>query len=66
MVIMYINLLLRICFLNKCSCPQYFINGVPPYVIMTSSRIIECQGLPLISGQNCDPYATVSLVGPAR
>uniref|UniRef100_G3NXI5 RAS p21 protein activator 2 n=1 Tax=Gasterosteus aculeatus aculeatus TaxID=481459 RepID=G3NXI5_GASAC len=25
-----------------------------------------CQGLPLISGQNCDPYATVSLVGPAR
>uniref|UniRef100_A0A8C7K6Q4 RAS p21 protein activator 2 n=1 Tax=Oncorhynchus kisutch TaxID=8019 RepID=A0A8C7K6Q4_ONCKI len=29
-------------------------------------RIIECQGLPLISGQNCDPYATVSLVGPAR
>uniref|UniRef100_A0A4W5QXA9 RAS p21 protein activator 2 n=1 Tax=Hucho hucho TaxID=62062 RepID=A0A4W5QXA9_9TELE len=26
-------------------------------------RIIECQGLPLISGQNCDPYATVSLVG---
>uniref|UniRef100_A0A674AC54 RAS p21 protein activator 2 n=1 Tax=Salmo trutta TaxID=8032 RepID=A0A674AC54_SALTR len=27
-------------------------------------RIIECQGLPLISGQNCDPYATVSLVGP--
>ncbi|XP_072317901.1 ras GTPase-activating protein 2 [Eucyclogobius newberryi] len=29
-------------------------------------RKIECQGLPLISGQNCDPYATVSLVGPAR
>uniref|UniRef100_A0A667YM82 RAS p21 protein activator 2 n=1 Tax=Myripristis murdjan TaxID=586833 RepID=A0A667YM82_9TELE len=29
-------------------------------------RIIECQGLPLISGQNCDSYATVSLVGPAR
>uniref|UniRef100_A0A667YQ79 RAS p21 protein activator 2 n=1 Tax=Myripristis murdjan TaxID=586833 RepID=A0A667YQ79_9TELE len=27
-------------------------------------RIIECQGLPLISGQNCDSYATVSLVGP--
>uniref|UniRef100_A0A8C7DKN9 RAS p21 protein activator 2 n=1 Tax=Oncorhynchus kisutch TaxID=8019 RepID=A0A8C7DKN9_ONCKI len=24
----------------------------------------KCQGLPLISGQNCDPYATVSLVGP--
>ncbi|XP_064159697.1 ras GTPase-activating protein 2-like isoform X2 [Anguilla rostrata] len=29
-------------------------------------RIIECQGLPLINGQSCDPYATVSLVGPAR
>ncbi|XP_056467131.1 ras GTPase-activating protein 2 [Gadus chalcogrammus] len=29
-------------------------------------RIIECQGLPLISGQNCDPYATVALVGPSR
>ncbi|XP_017279421.1 ras GTPase-activating protein 2 isoform X3 [Kryptolebias marmoratus] len=29
-------------------------------------RIIECKDLPLISGQNCDPYATVSLVGPAR
>uniref|UniRef100_A0A8C8DLR2 RAS p21 protein activator 2 n=1 Tax=Oryzias sinensis TaxID=183150 RepID=A0A8C8DLR2_9TELE len=29
-------------------------------------RIIECKELPLISGQNCDPYATVSLVGPAR
>ncbi|XP_019741550.1 ras GTPase-activating protein 2 isoform X2 [Hippocampus comes] len=29
-------------------------------------QIIECQGLPLISGQICDPYATVSLVGPAR
>ncbi|KAL1256256.1 hypothetical protein QQF64_011801, partial [Cirrhinus molitorella] len=28
--------------------------------------IIACQGLPLISGQNCDPYATVTLVGPAR
>ncbi|XP_031429661.1 ras GTPase-activating protein 2 isoform X2 [Clupea harengus] len=27
---------------------------------------IACQGLPLISGQNCDPYATVTLVGPAR
>uniref|UniRef100_A0A8D0DSC5 RAS p21 protein activator 2 n=1 Tax=Salvator merianae TaxID=96440 RepID=A0A8D0DSC5_SALMN len=26
----------------------------------------ECHGLPLINGQNCDPYATVSLVGPAR
>ncbi|XP_037837302.1 ras GTPase-activating protein 2-like [Kryptolebias marmoratus] len=31
-----------------------------------SCRIIECKDLPLISGQNCDPYATVSLVGPAR
>nr|XP_006637884.1 PREDICTED: ras GTPase-activating protein 2 isoform X1 [Lepisosteus oculatus] len=29
-------------------------------------RVIECQGLPLISGQCCDPYATVSLIGPAR
>ncbi|XP_028320374.1 ras GTPase-activating protein 2 isoform X3 [Gouania willdenowi] len=29
-------------------------------------KIIECKELPLISGQNCDPYATVSLVGPAR
>ncbi|XP_061072721.1 ras GTPase-activating protein 2 [Conger conger] len=29
-------------------------------------RIIECQGLPLINGQSCDSYATVSLVGPAR
>uniref|UniRef100_A0AAY4CPA3 RAS p21 protein activator 2 n=1 Tax=Denticeps clupeoides TaxID=299321 RepID=A0AAY4CPA3_9TELE len=27
-----------------------------------SVRIIACQGLPLISGQNCDPYATVMLV----
>uniref|UniRef100_A0A8C1UJP7 RAS p21 protein activator 2 n=1 Tax=Cyprinus carpio TaxID=7962 RepID=A0A8C1UJP7_CYPCA len=26
-------------------------------------QIIACQGLPLISGQNCDPYATVTLVG---
>ncbi|XP_030622815.1 ras GTPase-activating protein 2 [Chanos chanos] len=29
-------------------------------------RIIACQGLPLISGQNCDSYATVTLVGPSR
>ncbi|KAM4658868.1 ras GTPase-activating protein 2 isoform 4-T4 [Amazona ochrocephala] len=28
--------------------------------------IKECHGLPLINGQNCDPYATVSLVGPSR
>ncbi|XP_061492867.1 ras GTPase-activating protein 2 isoform X1 [Rhineura floridana] len=26
----------------------------------------ECHGLPLINGQNCDPFATVSLVGPSR
>uniref|UniRef100_A0A8C2Y9V6 RAS p21 protein activator 2 n=1 Tax=Coturnix japonica TaxID=93934 RepID=A0A8C2Y9V6_COTJA len=26
-------------------------------------HIKECHGLPLINGQNCDPYATVSLVG---
>uniref|UniRef100_A0A8C9BLR9 RAS p21 protein activator 2 n=1 Tax=Phocoena sinus TaxID=42100 RepID=A0A8C9BLR9_PHOSS len=25
-----------------------------------------CHGLPLINGQSCDPYATVSLVGPSR
>ncbi|KAL2096049.1 hypothetical protein ACEWY4_008197 [Coilia grayii] len=31
-----------------------------------SVRIIACQGLPLISGQNCDPYATVTLVGRTR
>uniref|UniRef100_A0A4W5MSW2 RAS p21 protein activator 2 n=1 Tax=Hucho hucho TaxID=62062 RepID=A0A4W5MSW2_9TELE len=35
-------------------------------VAFVSPRIIECHGLPLISGQNCDSYATVSLVGPAR
>ncbi|KAM6258065.1 ras GTPase-activating protein 2 [Porphyrio hochstetteri] len=29
-------------------------------------HIKECHGLPLINGQNCDPYATVSLVGPCR
>ncbi|KAL4647054.1 ras GTPase-activating protein 2 [Arapaima gigas] len=29
-------------------------------------RIIECQGLPLVNGQSCDSYATVSLVGPTR
>ncbi|XP_067414327.1 ras GTPase-activating protein 2 isoform X3 [Emydura macquarii macquarii] len=29
-------------------------------------HIKECQGLPLVNGQNCDPYATVSLVGPSR
>ncbi|XP_039616151.1 ras GTPase-activating protein 2 [Polypterus senegalus] len=29
-------------------------------------RVIECQGLPLINGQSCDPYATVSLIGPSR
>ncbi|KAJ7324836.1 hypothetical protein JRQ81_017856 [Phrynocephalus forsythii] len=26
----------------------------------------ECHGLPLINGQNCDPFATVSVVGPSR
>uniref|UniRef100_A0A665T532 RAS p21 protein activator 2 n=1 Tax=Echeneis naucrates TaxID=173247 RepID=A0A665T532_ECHNA len=36
------------------------------HFLVPLSRIIECQELPLISGQNCDPYATVSLVGPAR
>uniref|UniRef100_A0A8B9L6K1 RAS p21 protein activator 2 n=1 Tax=Astyanax mexicanus TaxID=7994 RepID=A0A8B9L6K1_ASTMX len=29
-------------------------------------RIIECQGLPLISGQNCDSFASVTLIGPSR
>uniref|UniRef100_A0A8B9C715 RAS p21 protein activator 2 n=1 Tax=Anser brachyrhynchus TaxID=132585 RepID=A0A8B9C715_9AVES len=29
-------------------------------------QLVECHGLPLINGQNCDPYATVSLVGPSR
>ncbi|XP_048460438.1 LOW QUALITY PROTEIN: ras GTPase-activating protein 2 [Rhincodon typus] len=29
-------------------------------------RVIECQGLPLVSGQSGDPYASVSLVGPSR
>ncbi|EMP40335.1 Ras GTPase-activating protein 2 [Chelonia mydas] len=29
-------------------------------------NIKECHGLPLVNGQNCDPYATVSLVGPSR
>ncbi|XP_066562444.1 ras GTPase-activating protein 3 isoform X2 [Amia ocellicauda] len=28
-------------------------------------RVIECQGLPIVNGQ-CDPYATVSLLGPSR
>uniref|UniRef100_A0A8C6LKS8 RAS p21 protein activator 2 n=1 Tax=Nothobranchius furzeri TaxID=105023 RepID=A0A8C6LKS8_NOTFU len=34
--------------------------------LVNAIRIIECKDLPLISGQNCDPYATVSLTGPAR
>uniref|UniRef100_A0A674DP54 RAS p21 protein activator 2 n=1 Tax=Salmo trutta TaxID=8032 RepID=A0A674DP54_SALTR len=38
--------------------------GVSQTVFRHLYVIIECQGLPLISGQNCDPYATVSLVGP--
>ncbi|XP_044145767.1 ras GTPase-activating protein 2 isoform X1 [Bufo gargarizans] len=29
-------------------------------------HIVECEGLPLVNGQSCDPYASVSLVGPAR
>uniref|UniRef100_A0A8C8RAU6 RAS p21 protein activator 2 n=1 Tax=Pelusios castaneus TaxID=367368 RepID=A0A8C8RAU6_9SAUR len=29
-------------------------------------QIKECHGLPLVNGQNCDPYATVSLMGPSR
>uniref|UniRef100_A0AAY4CPQ4 RAS p21 protein activator 2 n=1 Tax=Denticeps clupeoides TaxID=299321 RepID=A0AAY4CPQ4_9TELE len=41
-------------------------NGSVCHVCAVSRRIIACQGLPLISGQNCDPYATVMLVGPAR
>uniref|UniRef100_A0A8B9RJ16 RAS p21 protein activator 2 n=1 Tax=Astyanax mexicanus TaxID=7994 RepID=A0A8B9RJ16_ASTMX len=34
--------------------------------ILTICRIIECQGLPLISGQNCDSFASVTLIGPSR
>ncbi|XP_063771694.1 ras GTPase-activating protein 2 isoform X2 [Pseudophryne corroboree] len=29
-------------------------------------HILECEGLPLVNGQSCDPYASVSLVGPSR
>lgn len=29
------------------------------------SRVLECQGLPIVNGQ-CDPYAAVSLLGPSR
>ncbi|XP_063298372.1 ras GTPase-activating protein 2 [Pelobates fuscus] len=29
-------------------------------------HIMECEGLPLVNGQSCDAYATVSLVGPSR
>ncbi|KAG8580438.1 hypothetical protein GDO81_007304 [Engystomops pustulosus] len=29
-------------------------------------HIVECEGLPLVNGQSCDPYASVSLVGPSR
>ncbi|MBN3281839.1 RASA3 protein, partial [Polyodon spathula] len=28
-------------------------------------RVFECQGLPIVNGQ-CDPYATVTLLGPSR
>uniref|UniRef100_A0A8B9L8L1 RAS p21 protein activator 2 n=1 Tax=Astyanax mexicanus TaxID=7994 RepID=A0A8B9L8L1_ASTMX len=31
-----------------------------------AASIIECQGLPLISGQNCDSFASVTLIGPSR
>ncbi|MGH0123916.1 UNVERIFIED_CONTAM: hypothetical protein FKN15_046769 [Acipenser sinensis] len=30
-----------------------------------AARVIECQGLPIVNGQ-CDPYATVTLLGPSR
>uniref|UniRef100_A0A8B9NLU4 RAS p21 protein activator 3 n=1 Tax=Accipiter nisus TaxID=211598 RepID=A0A8B9NLU4_9AVES len=33
--------------------------------IFFSSRVLECQGLPIVNGQ-CDPYATVTLAGPSR
>uniref|UniRef100_A0A8C3URA3 RAS p21 protein activator 2 n=1 Tax=Catharus ustulatus TaxID=91951 RepID=A0A8C3URA3_CATUS len=36
------------------------------YCLPFPCSIKECHGLPLINGQNCDPYATVSLVGPSR
>ncbi|XP_053534037.1 ras GTPase-activating protein 2 isoform X1 [Ictalurus punctatus] len=39
-------------------------NGPPSSRLQV--RIIECQGLPLISGQACDSYASVTLIGPAR
>ncbi|XP_053316538.1 ras GTPase-activating protein 2 [Spea bombifrons] len=29
-------------------------------------HILECEGLPLVNGQSCDSYATVSFVGPSR
>uniref|UniRef100_A0A8C9BRA9 RAS p21 protein activator 2 n=1 Tax=Phocoena sinus TaxID=42100 RepID=A0A8C9BRA9_PHOSS len=32
----------------------------------TVCHVKACHGLPLINGQSCDPYATVSLVGPSR
>ncbi|XP_073520947.1 ras GTPase-activating protein 3 isoform X1 [Phyllobates terribilis] len=28
-------------------------------------RVLECRGLPIVNGQ-CDPYATVTLLGPTR
>uniref|UniRef100_A0A6Q2Z1U8 RAS p21 protein activator 3 n=1 Tax=Esox lucius TaxID=8010 RepID=A0A6Q2Z1U8_ESOLU len=30
-----------------------------------ASRVLECQGLPIVNGQ-CDPYAAVTLLGPSR
>ncbi|XP_056420444.1 ras GTPase-activating protein 2 isoform X2 [Hyla sarda] len=34
--------------------------------LCSSLCIVECEGLPLVNGQSCDPYASVSLVGPSR
>ncbi|XP_040192305.1 ras GTPase-activating protein 3 isoform X1 [Rana temporaria] len=30
-----------------------------------AARVLECRGLPIVNGQ-CDPYATVTLLGPTR
>ncbi|TSR87296.1 Ras GTPase-activating protein 2 [Bagarius yarrelli] len=37
-----------------------------PVSLSLQVRIIKCQGLPLISGQACDSYASVTLIGPSR
>ncbi|XP_069830036.1 ras GTPase-activating protein 2 isoform X2 [Dendropsophus ebraccatus] len=34
--------------------------------LCSSLCIVECERLPLVNGQSCDPYASVSLVGPSR